>query len=143
MKLFGDLEHKQAMRKLLTKAKIVVIVVTALGSAGVLYAESRAPSDRHILLQNNSQSHSVKTQAAYAANQRVIMYATSWCPVCEQARRHFRYNNVQYVEYNIEDNPGARERWRKLGGRGVPLIVVGDQLMSGFDAQRFNRLYQR
>lgn len=72
----------------------------------------------------------------------VTMYATRWCGICARAREYFRQQGITFREYDIEDNPGARQRWRDMGGRGVPLIVVGDQLMMGFSAGRFNALYQ-
>lgn len=84
----------------------------------------------------------IETSAEQTSQQAdVMMFATAWCPRCAEAREYFRSKGIRYTEYDIEDNPGAREQWRMLGGRGVPLIVVGDHYMSGFSPERFQSLY--
>jgi len=75
-------------------------------------------------------------------NKTVIMYSTSWCGYCKKAARHFRKNNIPFQEYDIEKNRKAAKTYKKLNGRGVPLILVGKKRMTGFDANRFDRLYQ-
>ncbi len=75
------------------------------------------------------------------ANKKVVMYSTEWCGYCKQAARHFRQNNIAFVEHDIEKSSNAANDFKKLGGRGVPLILVGKKKMSGFNASRFNRLY--
>jgi glutaredoxin len=69
------------------------------------------------------------------------MYATDWCPHCARAREHFRKNGIDYVEHDIEKSPQARSEHQRLGGRGVPLILVGEQRMNGFNAARFDALF--
>jgi len=36
------------------------------------------------------------------------------------------------VSYNIVKESGAKQRHKELGGRGVPLIIIGSNKMSGF-----------
>ena len=71
----------------------------------------------------------------------VIMYSTSWCGYCKKAARHFRKSNIPFKEYDIEKSKKAALEYKKLNGRGVPLILIGDKRMSGFDARRFDRIY--
>jgi glutaredoxin len=79
--------------------------------------------------------------AADTAAQKVVMYATDWCPYCARARAHFRRNGIDYVEYDIEKSASARAEHKRLGGRGVPLILIGEQRMDGFSETRFDALY--
>lgn len=72
---------------------------------------------------------------------RVTMYATSTCGYCKKARRYFRENDIRYKEYDIGKNREARKRWKRLGGRGVPLILVGSRKMHGFSESGFERMY--
>jgi len=72
---------------------------------------------------------------------KVTMYSTSWCGYCHKARAHFRANNIQFRELDIEKNSRANREYHKLGGKGVPLIVVGTQLLSGFSPDRFDSAY--
>jgi len=71
----------------------------------------------------------------------VIMYSTSWCAFCKKAKVHFRSNNIPFKEYDIEKSPVAAKRFKKLNGRGVPVILIGEQRMNGFDAATFDRIY--
>ncbi|MFA7406189.1 MAG: hypothetical protein WC007_19505 [Pelobacteraceae bacterium] len=36
------------------------------------------------------------------------------------------------MSYNIVKESGAKQRHKELGGRGVPLIIIGSNKMSGF-----------
>ena len=74
--------------------------------------------------------------------QTVIMYSTSWCGYCKQARRYFRSNSINFREYDIEKNSAAAKKFKRLGGKGVPLIVVGDNKMSGFSQSGFESIYR-
>ena len=71
----------------------------------------------------------------------VVMYSTSWCGVCKQAKRYFQRKKIPYTEYDIEKSEKAAREFKKLRGRGVPVILVGDQRMNGFSANNFDRLY--
>ncbi len=76
-----------------------------------------------------------------AKTKTVIMYSTSWCGYCKKAAKHFRSKGIPFKEYDIEKSKKAAKAYRKLKGRGVPLILVGKKRMSGFSAQRFDSLY--
>ena len=78
--------------------------------------------------------------AAAASQREVVMYATDWCPYCRQARHHFARQGIAYREIDIEKSAAGRAEYDRLGGRGVPLILVGSQRMQGFRAESFDRL---
>lgn len=75
-------------------------------------------------------------------SRRVTMYATSWCGYCKKARRYFQKNNISYVEYDIEKDEKARRMYDMLGGKGVPVILVGKRRMNGFSVGGFERIYK-
>jgi len=60
------------------------------------------------------------------------MYSTSWCGVCKQAKAWLNSKNVPYNDYDVEKIPKARAEYDRLGGSGVPLIRVGDHMLSGW-----------
>jgi glutaredoxin-like YruB-family protein len=62
----------------------------------------------------------------------VEIYVTDWCGYCKQALSYMNSKNIPYVAYNIEKDSGAKQRHKELGGRGVPLIIIGSNKMSGF-----------
>lgn len=76
-------------------------------------------------------------------SQPVVMYATSWCPYCAKARAYFTRNRIAYVEHDVEKSAAARAEFRRLGGRGVPLILVGRERLDGFDELAFEFALQK
>ena len=76
------------------------------------------------------------------AAQRVVMYSAAWCGVCKRARAYFQRRQIRYTEKDIEQSPQARAEFRQLGGRGVPLILVGRQQLAGFSPASFERIYR-
>ncbi|MAZ66568.1 MAG: glutaredoxin family protein [Kangiellaceae bacterium] len=92
-------------------------------------------------------SSSEKSTASTSRNKkaRVIMYSTSWCGYCKKARNYFRANRIPYKEYDIEKSKSARKAYDRIGGRGIPVILIGKdkKRMNGFSTQRFASLYQQ
>lgn len=114
----------------MTRTLLVVLALVAAGSAaaqGIYREANTVPVPR--------------TQAAAAGP--VVMYATSWCPYCAKARAYFGRKGIAYTEYDVEKSPTANAEFKRLGGRGVPLILVGREKMSGFSEQGFDALLAR
>lgn len=81
------------------------------------------------------------TVAASSAEQpAVVLYATSWCGYCKMTREFFAANGIRYTEHDIEHSSTALQQHRKLGGKGVPLIVVGDEVIKGWNEQTLRLL---
>jgi len=82
-------------------------------------------------------------QARAESTPEVVMYATSWCPYCAKARAYFAQSGIAYVEHDVEKSATARAEFKRLGGRAVPLIVVGREQMNGFSEVGFEFLMTR
>ncbi|HTY21121.1 MAG TPA: glutaredoxin domain-containing protein [Geobacteraceae bacterium] len=65
----------------------------------------------------------------------VEIYVTDWCGYCKQAQRYMKSKGIPYVAYDIEKDSAARQRHKELGGRGVPLIIIGSEKMNGFSPE--------
>ena len=80
--------------------------------------------------------------------QRVILYGTSWCGACAQARSWLKGHGVPFADKDIEkDGRAAAEMQRKMkragmGIGGVPVIDVMGELMLGFDERKLTELLQ-
>jgi glutaredoxin len=92
-------------------------------------------------LANPTVSESVLLAQA-APSKQVVMYATSWCPYCQQARNYFREQGIPYVEHDIEKDAEAKRAYQAFGGKGIPVIFVGQQRMNGFSVASFNKIYR-
>ncbi len=66
---------------------------------------------------------------------KVVMYSTDWCGYCRKAKAFFRERGVAYVDFDIEKDEQARREFERLEGRGVPLIVIGGEVIRGYDEQ--------
>lgn len=75
------------------------------------------------------------------ANEKLILYRTAWCPICKRAALYMRKRNVGFVERDIEANSNYKAEFSRLGGRGVPFIVLREKTMSGFDETKFEQYY--
>jgi glutaredoxin len=71
----------------------------------------------------------------------VLMFGAEWCGYCRKARQYFQANRVAFRERDVDKDPAARREYERLGGTGLPLILVGDQRLSGFSEDEFRRLY--
>jgi len=92
-----------------------------------------------------SNSDSVKvSKTKSTANKKVVMYSTSWCGYCKKARTYFRKKGISFVDYDVEKLPSRMREFKKLGGTGYPLIIIGNkQKMHGFSPEGFERRYKK
>ena len=71
----------------------------------------------------------------------VVMYGTAWCGYCKKARSYFVANNILYEEYDVEKSEKGKRDYKKLGAKGVPVILVGEKRLNGFSEAAFERIY--
>ena len=88
--------------------------------------------------------------AVRASEEKTVrFYTASWCGVCRKARSFMKKEKIPFVEKDIEKDSSARgelERAAKKAGvpasslNGVPIFVIGQELLSGFDPSRIRQL---
>lgn len=70
----------------------------------------------------------------------VKMFTTKWCGVCQTAKSYLAARGITYSEYDVEQSEIGRQEFRRLQGKGVPIILVGKQRMDGFSAAKMERM---
>lgn len=71
----------------------------------------------------------------------VTIYTTPSCVYCKMAKEFFKENNIKYTELNVAEDDEAREEMvEKTGQLGVPVIMVGDQVIIGFDEDKISEV---
>ena len=70
----------------------------------------------------------------------VIVYTTNTWPHCVTAKQYLSEKGVQYEEKNVQTDMAARKELMAMGHMGVPVIVVGDEQIVGFDKARLEDL---
>jgi len=64
----------------------------------------------------------------------VIVYTTSTCPYCRNAKSLLASKDIKITEINVEfDSKRRQEMMSRSGRRTVPQIFVGDHHIGGFD----------
>lgn len=72
--------------------------------------------------------------------QTVIVYTRGGCPYCAMAKTYLTQHRVRFQEYDIYRSEKGSRDFKALGGIGVPIIVVGDKRMDGYDENRLAQL---
>ncbi len=80
------------------------------------------------------------TQVYDLSKAKLIMYSTTSCSYCRQARYFFAKNKIAYYEYNIDESAIARQQFNALAGFATPLIMVGKYRINGFDKKTLRKL---
>lgn len=67
---------------------------------------------------------------------KVKVYSTHTCPWCAKAAEYLKKKGIPFDHVYIEDTLGAHKEMLRLSGQeGVPVIVIGDEVIVGFDRE--------
>ncbi len=67
----------------------------------------------------------------------VTIYTTPTCHFCQLAKEFFAEKKVEYTSYDVTVDPAKRDEMIQLTGQlGVPVIVIGEDIMVGFDREK-------
>jgi glutaredoxin 3 len=65
---------------------------------------------------------------------KVQIYTSSYCPYCIRAKQLLDSKGVEYDEVNLDKNPEKKlETMQMLNWRTVPIILIDDELIGGYD----------
>jgi len=71
---------------------------------------------------------------------RVVIYTTQHCPHCQHAKRWLKKNNIAFLDFNVAKPGKIQKNFFQMGGRSVPLIVVGEEKLTGFNPRQLKNL---
>ena len=76
-----------------------------------------------------------------ALAKKITVYTTPACPHCDHAKRRLAELGHTFREVDVmSDRAGLREMLLMTGRHAVPVVVVGEKAMVGWDAREFRRL---
>ncbi len=79
-----------------------------------------------------------------AGEEEVLIFVTSWCPVCREATSWLQAQEIPHLALDVESDPRAMALYRRAGGDGaVPLILVGPERIRGFEPRAVQRALDR
>ncbi|KZN30698.1 hypothetical protein N474_13155 [Pseudoalteromonas luteoviolacea CPMOR-2] len=74
------------------------------------------------------------SQYGVSTDNPIKLYTTEWCPYCKKAAAFLDQHHIQYVKVDIENDAQALAEFKSLGGEVLPLILIDDGLIRGFNS---------
>ncbi len=75
------------------------------------------------------------------ADKKVVIYSTPTCPYCRRAKEYFKQKGMEFTDYNVAtDKEKAQEMIKKSGQMGVPVILIDDEIVVGFNQALIEKL---
>lgn len=72
---------------------------------------------------------------------KVIIFTTPTCSFCRAAKQYFIQKRVRYTEIDVSrDQRAAQDMLRRTGQMGVPVILINNRPIVGFDKPKINNL---
>lgn len=71
---------------------------------------------------------------------KVKIYSTPTCPYCSMAKKYLSEKGVSYEDVDVSANPDKVSELVDTSGQlGVPVIIVEDEVIIGFDRPRLDQ----
>ncbi len=72
---------------------------------------------------------------------KVTIFTTPACGYCRTAKAYLSQKKIRYTEIDVSrDQRAAADMVRRSGQSGVPVILIDNKPVAGFDKSRINRL---
>ena len=72
---------------------------------------------------------------------KVIVFSTPTCSFCVQAKRYFKEKNIRFTDVDVSrDQSAAKDMMRRTGQMGVPVILIHNTAIVGFDRTKINQM---
>lgn len=117
---------------------IAVVLLAGVVWGGVNWSSSSARVKTEISSEEMSQL------AAKVKPSEVVMYTTTECTYCHQAKAWLDSQGFAFTECNMSIDARCEREFTGYGGSGTPLLLVrGKAMNDGFDSNEFLALLQR
>ncbi|SHJ72726.1 Glutaredoxin-like protein, YruB-family [Geosporobacter subterraneus DSM 17957] len=73
-------------------------------------------------------------------DKNVVIYSSDSCIYCREAKNYFRSIGVEFEERNVSKDVSARKELMAKGFMGVPVIMVDQEIIQGFDKRKLDEL---
>jgi len=72
---------------------------------------------------------------------KVVIFTTPTCSWCRTVKRYLREKGIRFYEVDITKNQaGMRDMVRRTGQSGVPVTLVNNRPVIGFDRPKLDKL---
>lgn len=73
---------------------------------------------------------------------KVIVYWAEWCIWCHKLMDFLKQHNVPFEARNVDEGTYGKEAAKKSGQMGVPVTVIDETVVVGFDEKKLKELLQ-
>ena len=71
----------------------------------------------------------------------VVVFTTPTCSWCRVVKQHLKKHNIRFKEIDVsKDERAARDMVRRTGQQGVPVTLIQNRPIVGFNKQQINHL---
>ena len=71
---------------------------------------------------------------------KIILFTTPTCSYCRIAKQYFKQHRIRFKEIDVtKDERAAKDMVRRTGQQGVPVILIDNKPIVGFDKNKINR----
>ncbi len=72
---------------------------------------------------------------------KIVIFTSSTCPWCTRAKDYFKNKRFRFKEMNVSTSSSAAKDLQRLtGALSVPVILINNRPIIGFDIQKINRM---
>lgn len=68
----------------------------------------------------------------------VVVYTSSTCPYCTLATEYLDEKGVEYSVKNVQKDTDARKELMDMGHMGVPVVLIDEEQIVGFDKSKID-----
>ena len=73
------------------------------------------------------------------ADKKIVIYSTATWPHCHRAKEYLTQKGIDFTDYDVgNDREKAKEMIQKTGQMGVPVILVDDNIIIGFNQAKLD-----
>lgn len=86
------------------------------------------------------EAKSTSQQTVKNEKAQVIILTASWCGYCNKLRQYLQSNQIKFTEYDIEHSNMGYQLYRSLGGKGIPVVKIGNNVVYGYNPDAMKQI---
>ena len=71
---------------------------------------------------------------------KVVLFTGASCPWCTTVKKYLRENGIRFREVDASKDPRAQKELERRKIRGVPVLLIKNTAVVGFDKAKIDRL---
>ncbi|MCK4338918.1 MAG: NrdH-redoxin [Candidatus Cloacimonetes bacterium] len=74
---------------------------------------------------------------------KVIVFTSPYCSWCKRVKSYLQQNRIRFTEVDVTKNTSAaRDIVKRTGQQGIPVTLVNNRPVIGFDKAKLDRLLE-